>query len=694
MPGGFSVTAVEIEGFKGFASPKAIDFGNRHVFLLGRNGNGKSSIVEAIRWGLFGSANRPNEVIKNQHYSGGCSVTVNLVRHGEPWRLYRPLNLGTARSGEPILTDRYGVRHLLREVMPQLDSVNAGEGTHIIFAPQSAPLRRQPEDLDPFERTVLRYLGLTHPRVLLNNLEDFLNDQTTAEDELGEELTETRKRIDMDIAQERDRRNNILNAPPWGSGPTPSISASEQKAHRFIGEVTGKPLGNDLDRLSLEALVESAEELIDAKRTEGHGNLENDLENLAKARQRLEKLRSIQGQAVIQESTVNDTKSQLETAYSGLTSEELSKKLADAKFAATTESIKGRIVQDAIDLIDRNDSEEIHCPICDSYHDRQVLESVLRSSVTDCGETMSSLVSELESQVQETERLETLLGEQESRLQSLIGDSQKAFDILDDDDKIKLSDGNDIDELIDIYLSRESVAKAQLEDQEEWLGSKRTELNRLKEENRYHRIQRRLTNLQADRRELDRVIGSYDSLVAFGQSVRTIKEAVSSHLSEQLAQDIPRVSEVLSKAFSALTQHPWYDRLIIANSTLPKLELRVASSQDRAGREDPTGVLNGQAESALAVVPHFAFNQTDDTPTEVLMVMLDDPTRALDTEHINILLERLQELGETVQLIVASQETERFQEMIPGVFDKDSYIIIEPTGWSPHDGPQLKIMNE
>ena len=149
-----------------------------------------------------------------------------------------------------------------------------------------------------------------------------------------------------------------------------------------------------------------------------------------------------------------------------------------------------------------------------------------------------------------------------------------------------------------------------------------------------------------------------------------------------------------TKAFSALTQHPWYDRLIVSNSTLPELELRVASSQDPTGREDPTGVLNGQAESALDVVPHFAFSQTDDTPTEVLAVMLDDPTRALDTEHINILLERLRELGRNVQLIVASQETERFQEMIPKVFDEGSYVIIEPTGWSPDDGPHLKILYE
>lgn len=694
MSGGFSVTAVEIEGFKGFASPKKIDFGNRHVFLLGRNGNGKSSIVEAIRWGLFGSANRPNDVIKNQHYPAGCSVTVNLVRNGEPWTLFRPLNLGTGRSGEPILTDRHGNRHPIREVMPQLDSVDAGEGTHIIFAPQSAPLRRQPEDLDPFERTVFRYLGLTHPRVLLSNLEDFLNDQTKAEHELGEELTDARKSIDGQIAQEEARRSHILNAPPWGSGPAPSISASERKARRFIEEVTGEPPADELEGLSVEALVDSAEESLGAKRIEDNGNLEKDLENLAKPRQRLEEFRSVQGQVAIQESTVKSTRSQLDVAYDGLTSSEVREKLKAAKFEATTESIKGRIVRDAIDLIRRNESEEIPCPICDSNHDRQILESVLQSSATDYDDTMSSVVSELEFQVQETERLETLLEDQETRLHSLIEGAEKAHDLLDDEDKNKLSDTYDIDQLIENYLSRESVVKVRLDDQGAWFASKQAELDKLKDESRFHRIQRRLNSLQANRRELDRVIDSYDSLVAFGQSVRTIKGVVSSRLSEQLVQDIPRVSEVLSKAFSALTQHPWYDRLIVSSSTLPKLELRVASTQDLTGREDPTGVLNGQAESALAVVPHFAFNQTDDTPTEILMVMLDDPTRALDTEHINILLERLRELGKSVQLVVASQETERFQEMIPKVFDKGNYVIIEPTSWSPDEGPHLEIIYE
>ena len=702
MARGFTVKGVEIEGFKGFASPKAIDFKGRHVFLLGPNGNGKSSIVEAIRWGLFGSAHRRNEVVKNQHYSGDCRVTVNLERDGQLWTLRRMLNLGAGGSSEPVLTDQHGNKRPIREIMPQLDSVDAGEGTHVIFAGQSAPLRRQPEDLSPFEKTVLNYVGLTHPRALLSNINDFLEDQTNAEHELDEEIAEVQNSLDRQIKDEETRRGHILNAPPWGDGHPPSIADSEQRVRSLIEEVTGNSLGQELEGLSLDALVDSVRQLLDERRTQGQGSLEKEVEELAEHRGSLERLRDVQVQVGVQESTARGTQLKLEAVYDGLTPEDLKRKLANAKYEATTESIKSRIARDAIDLIRRDSAEEILCPICSSHHDRQILEDSLQGTMDNSIDAMTSVVASLESRIQDSESLEELLKEQEARLKSLNDEVTAVMNLLHDEDKSKLTETNDIGLLIEDYSGKESEIEARIEDEEKWFDSKAARLNKLKEEARFHRIQRRLNSLQTDKRGLLRVIDSYDHLVAFGESVRAIKRVVASQLSEQLARDIPRVSELLSRAFGALTQHPWYDRLVVAEydrlvveeSTLPRLQLRVGSSQDSNGREDPIGVLNGQAESALHLVPYFAFSQADDAPTEVYLVMLDDPTRALDIEHIRILVERLQELSRNVQLIVASQETERLLKIIPDVFDKNSLAIIEPTGWSPSNGPNLKIRYE
>ena len=182
MPGGFRIQTVSIEGFKGFTTRKEIDLEGRHAFLLGQNGNGKSSIVEAIRWGLFGSTGRPNEIVENQGYAGDCRVVITLTRGGKQWRLQRRLIRGASGGSDAELTDEHGTERSIREVMPQLDSVDAGEGTHIIFAPQAAPLRRQPDDLSSFERTVLAHLGLTHPRGLLSQLNGFLEHHQLVED--------------------------------------------------------------------------------------------------------------------------------------------------------------------------------------------------------------------------------------------------------------------------------------------------------------------------------------------------------------------------------------------------------------------------------------------------------------------------------------------------------------------------------
>ena len=204
-------------------------------------------------------------------------------------RFARTLNLGAGSTSEAILTDRHGHRRPMREVMPQLDSVDAGEGTHIIFASQSAPLRRQPADLEPFERTVFNYLGLTHPRALLSNLEEFLEDQTESEHELDETLTETRKHLDNQTSEVQTRRTHILNDPPWGSGVAPSIASSEQKARRFIEEVTAKPLDPDLTGLSLDALIETAEQRLEERSTQNRESLQKQMEELADKRRRLER---------------------------------------------------------------------------------------------------------------------------------------------------------------------------------------------------------------------------------------------------------------------------------------------------------------------------------------------------------------------------------------------------------------------
>ena len=683
--------AIAIEGFKGFTTQKDIAIDGHHVFLLGQNGNGKSSIIEAIRWGLFGSAGRPNEVVANQHYPGVCRVQITLMREGKQWNLRRTLNRGTTGGSDAVLTDEYANEHSIREIMPQLDTVNAGEGMHIIFAPQSAPLRRQPEDLSAFERTVFNYLGLTHPRALLSHIDDFMEGHKKAEVDLGGELTDARTEIDKQIAESTRSIQNIISSPPWDGGRSPSVAESENKVRRLIEEVTGNPPDRSLEGVSLEALIDSVEVDLQIRRTQSLEGLKQEAAAFAGRRACVENLLGIEMSIDTQKSIIDGVQSRLITALDGLTLDEVRKNVDAARGEADTEVLKCRMIEDALALLNHSRTELVSCPICESQHNRQDLELTLQGTAHQQTSDAGSKLADLESQLRQCQELESCLQKTKDKLAPLNAKAKEIEALVDIDDRECLNHTGDIYALIDSLSEQESSIQEQITDQEGWFIAKNAQLVKLKDESRFHNMQSNLMNLQGSRNRFTQVAAAYKDFVTFGESVVEIRRAVETRLNEQLAEEIPGVSEALSEAFAALTRHPWYDRLIISESALPKLELRVSSTHDPSGSEHSTGVLNGQAESALVLVPYFAFSQSDDTPTEVYLVLLDDPTRAFDEEHIEILIERLAELGRRVQLIVASQETARFEALLPKIFGKDSYAIVEPTAWSYSNGPKLDI---
>ena len=694
MVDGFRIQTVAIEGFKGFTARQVIDFKCRHAFLLGKNGNGKSSIVEAVRWGLFGSTGRRNEIVANRDYPGQCRVEISLMRDGKQWNLRRTALRGVTGGNDPVLTDDQGKEHPIREVMPLLDSVDAGEGMHIIFAPQTGVLRRQPEDLSAFERTVFYHLGLTHPRLMLSQMDKFLDDQQLVEDNLGKGLSDIRDEVDRNVTHLEHQRGIILNAPPWDGDHVPSVAETENKVRGLIKEITGRAPDQSLAGVSLDALIDSAEEALEGRCAQDQGALERDLAGIGERKDRLQSLRQAMEAAVTQKSAIQDTQSRLKEALGGFSLDELRQSTDAAREAADTATLRLRIVEDAISLLHRDQAESVSCPICDEEHDRNDLESALQGTVSQLSDGRAASPSELEGRLKEAEGLAQELQGFNSELANLTRSANDARTRVDAGDGEELPDqvsADDLQSIIEQKCGRETSIQEQIDNQKGWTATTQAQLSKLRVEERFHRTQKDLVELGPSRNQLVRVKAAYQDLVSFGDTVRTIRDVIKTCLNERLEEDIPAVSESLSQVFAALTRHPWYDRLTIAKDTLPKLELQVTSSADSSGHGHSPEVLNGQAESALALVPYFAFSQADDAPTEVYLVLLDDPTRSYDEDHIDILVERLADLGQHVQLMVASQESDRFRVLLPKYFERANYLIVEPVRWSHDAGPELSI---
>ena len=695
MANGFRIGRITIEGFKGFTTRQELDLKNRHVFLLGSNGNGKSSVVEAIRWGLFGSTNRPNDIIANRKYASRCRVEIGLLRDGKEWNLRRTLIRGVSGGSDARLFDDVGRERHIREIMPQLDSLDAGEGTHIIFAPQAAPLKRRPEDLSPFERTVFNHLGLTHAQALLNHLEASRSDLTQDEGKLDEQLSGLRKRVDEQIAAVVDERGRTLKSPPWGDGKTPTLSDSESKATSLIGTIKG--IGKDqVDGLSLWALVEQAEEALSDRSARERDALQEELSEAE------ERQRQLQG--------ASNTLRQLNEKLSDLTAAEsrMTVLLGESSFDAFRRSVdtkrrevkaralKRQLATVSMELLRREpDGSLASCPVCGVEHDGKTLRSALQveadagneqelialKSAEDTLEEVDALLADVTKKKQETDELRQALDATTAGIAGI------AFDRADHLDEAVLRAEEET------ILDKVKSIKAQLDDRQGWVDELKTELSALRAAARYHEMQRELRELRAVEADFERVERAYDDLVAFGKSVRRIRDAVAATLTEELRDRAPIVASDLTRVFAALTRHPYFDRLVLDERKLPRLELRVSSTLSPA-ETHPTGVLNGQAQSALELVPYFALGQADEAPTEVYLVLLDDPTRAFDKEHIEILVNRLSDLGKSVQLVVASQETDAFRGLLPDNFDRDDYVVIEPRNWSFKDGPELEVEYE
>ena len=694
MTSGFRVQRVSMEGFKGFTSRQEIDVEGRHVFLLGQNGNGKSSIIEAIRWGLSGSTGRQNEVVDNRSHAGACRVILSFTRDEKYWNLRRALIRGISGGSDATLTDEAGQEHLIREIMPQLDSVDAGEGTHIIFSSQAARLRRQPQDLTPFERTVFNHLGLTHPRSLLSEIDGFLVDQILTEQRLGERLNEVREAINSQISSIENQRGIITSSQPWEGNQPPSLIQSEKKAKDLIAEVSGNLSDESLSGVSLDGLIEHASGALNARKA--HSELQGEVQQLAETRGLLEELRSVRREVAAKKDAVEEVQAQVDDKLNGTSLEELRVRIAEMQEEAEAIALRHRVVEDATNLVGRGDGESVICPVCESEHQRDDLESTLEQVASQLNGDHASELTGLEALLASSEQLQTVAASRRKELAEL----EQAEDVLRKridatNNGELLPEGQDSNDHLDVVIKRceerEESVKAQVESQDDWFNGIQSRLSNLRRESNYHTLQSRLQRALESRNRFEEVNRAYQDLVSFGQSVRTIRRTVEVCLNRRLEEGIPGVSENLSQVFYALTRHPWFDRLELDKDRLPKLELRVSSSQDPSGLGHPTDVLNGQAESALELVPYFAFSQTDDAPTEVHLVLLDDPTRAFDEEHIGILVERLADLGRYVQLVVASQETARFRELLPQRFEADEYVIIEPTEWSYHSGPKLNI---
>ncbi|MCD4674289.1 MAG: SMC family ATPase, partial [Anaerolineaceae bacterium] len=106
---------LKLEGFLSYLDPVELDFSGLDVACIsGANGAGKSSLLDAITWALFGQARRRDESVINRH-ADAAQVVFDFEYEGDLYRVQRSNPRGKTSILEIFIRDGSDDWHPLTE---------------------------------------------------------------------------------------------------------------------------------------------------------------------------------------------------------------------------------------------------------------------------------------------------------------------------------------------------------------------------------------------------------------------------------------------------------------------------------------------------------------------------------------------------------------------------------------------------
>ena len=701
----FQIESVSIEGFKAFTKRQTFNFGSRHVFFFGPNGLGKTSIVEAIRWCLFGLASRPGELVKNQFYGGPCIVQLTLGGADGQWTMQRRLRPSGGESDQTV-RDPNGSERNLEDVFPQLSRIGPREGTHVIYAAQQPSSRRPEADITDFSHVVYRYLGLEEVPRLSDALLFLSKDWKIQEDEICQAVEVLGDTFSQRISEVDESLSRITSDPPWGITLTPTNSDTRDKINQLIRDA--EAIGAECSTQALDGLAphEKLYEVDTAIRSLFSGELAEQAQRLAEksgqlddAKTLLETGKSARLQMEGQSGNRDTLQAELISALNGSELEDLQEQLQNTEADLESTQLKLAVVRSALKYLETiGDGEPYHmCPACEADIVLGEVTSQLEGSETrdDCKTTeilerRDQLSEQLTTGTQLSKQIEGVVAEIAQRKSDLAAILEKAEQTYD---SLSPASIESLEEYVEEIRRDYQNLQNALDSGDEALKDWETRIDNARREVRFHHLRtlkERLQRLYDVRYEA--LHSSLKDLADLRDIADETRSLLNSQLQERLLDALPPVAQEMTEVYLRLTGSPTFDFIKIRQGEAADgsmtLDLRVSSSRGPGTWGVEQGILNGQALNAIQLVPYFVFSRYQEGPLLDLL-LLDDPTQAFDTNKVNLLLTELADAASHATLFLATHEEDRFLPVLKNFFPPNHVKAYKAVGID-EDGPHFE----
>lgn len=695
MPHGkYRIQSISIEGFRGFTRPQTVAMDRRHAFIFGPNGCGKSSIIEAVRWCLFGSPPGKEIEVRNTFYSAGeCNVSMVLVGENSELHLRRELRPGATRSRQTI-RDGTGATRAEHEVLPQLARIGHQQGTQVIFSAQHSVSRQAQVDISDFTRVLCFYLNMESIPDLVADLAKRAEALTTTSEQMGSRLEKLEGQIREKIKRAEEWLAGLTANAPWGTSAPPTEADTSASIMAFVdalARLLGKSRPGGTDRAALsdaKQWIDESRSLLDAQLMARATSLRS---SVAKAKQLIESAKVAESglSAAISEQQAATVR--LAAVIGGSSAEVLEQELAEKQNRYADASACLSLLEGAAVLL--AGSDRTVCPICLSNQEPAELIGRITAErhrvASECPDAPS--VAHLKEVVSEVRALrDAQIGRQ-----AAIDECRKELETARDGlgqlfGQSSLPDG-DVAAAVGALESDLASIERQISDASAEHASRLKRMSELDVELDFHQKRRSLERLRG---QLDQGLSdSRERLKDFLDrlaSVRRIAEVLEECFNDVLDRATPALDEMMTDVYRRLTGQVSYDlvRVVSDPSSRSRRELRVASSR-REGATFAVNVLNGQAAKSIQLVPYFVFSRFHAHVLELDLLLIDDPSESFDTSHVGRLVEVLAEAAGHAQLIVATHEEDKFRPHLRTTFASIPFVGLNVASFGPDDGPQI-----
>ena len=686
----YRLHSIVISNFRGITEERSLDIGGRHLFILGPNGYGKSTIVEAIRWCLFGYPGQQDIEVGNTFYPAKTvEVKLGLLAQSSKLNIRRHITPGSQRA-RPFITDAEGKEMALKDAFPQLSRLGSPTGTQVIFAAQHAS-GRSPADIEDFGKLLYYHLGIEEIPKFIGDLRDLVEEHKAEVNEMTK-LTEVfAVEVRKNLEQLEGRKEEITRNPPWGKGLLPTRLETENKITSLFQETAAlvdETADVNLTFFEKTEKVKAWNEII-ASRT--NSSIEIKLKELIIKNDEAKRIRNDIQYSVTEIKNIKARICELTDREKNLlrdsSFDDISNALRKAEDAQNQISIQKEIISLYRKYRDR--FTPTNCPICNTdltttaINDMLIDDDIENARLLDLRRRVADIniiKNEIQSCYQTLNNLEDNYTKLLVSAQKLTGNSQ-----------------GEMDQLTQIITQYEDNIKAlnnQIVDAKSEIDARNRKLLEIQAEDRFHNYQNHVADLQnilgSEIEDTREAIKRYNE---FLESAMQIGKLLLDSLDDQINLSLPELSGKMSEVFKRLTAHPSYDGVLITRSPSDRDGIKVGgieravTSTKKPGRSFKINVLNGQAIRGLQLVPYFVFSEYWHDLMELDMLLVDDPSESFDTSHLDNLMLVLASVASHTQLVLASHEDDRMVPLIKKYFNENERYILKIQDFDPDKGP-------